>query len=151
VTRAVWPGIADNAVFKQYGHNKDGAYRSRKVKSSMLPEETINKDLDVYFSVKESCYNWLILYCNMIEHMKHKDSGQKVHLPDMYMHILDDYGSILMQVVFSKITFVDLEKMEFNVQDTNIVNKEVKLSLTYTDFEIRFYTDNHLEEKPIVV
>lgn len=152
ITKVVWPGISDDAVFTQFSGTKDGSYRKRSNKSSKTPDEAIDKSLDIYFSVKESYYNWLLLYCNTIEHLKHINSGNKVHLPgDIFMHVLDDNGSILMMIVFSKVTFKDLEKMEFNVQDTNINNKEIQLSLTYTDFEIKFYTDNHLEEKPIIV
>lgn len=151
VSKVVWPGIADETI-TQYGAKKDGSYKTRRMNTAKSPEELIEKNLDVYFSVKEGYYNWLILYSNLLEQMKHNSkSREKFHLPECYLQVLDDAGSIIMQIAFQKINFVNLEKMEFNTQDTNIVNKDFSLSLTYTDFDMRFYMDGDLSEKGEII
>lgn len=151
VTKFVWPGISDDSISTQFGVNRQtGIPRSRKNKGGKAPEELVDKSLTIMFSCKESYFNWLVLYCNFLEHLKYKKSSEKVHLPDCTGHIMDDNGSVLISIIFTGVVFQDLERMEFYVQDTNILSREFKLELTYNDFDMQFYSDNKKEEQIVV-
>lgn len=150
--KVVWPGITDDSTVKQYGVNRETKInRSRINKGGKAPDELIDKTLSITYSTKESYLNWLIFYVNFLEHFKYRDSEKKVHLPDCGIHIMDDNGSLLMSVVFTGVTFSDLEKMEFNSRDSKFVNKDFVLTLNFVDFNMRFYVDNDLTEKAIIV
>ena len=152
VVKVIWPGIADDSTTKQYGVKKgSGINRSRTNKGGKAADELVSKELTVVLSVKESYVNWLLLYCNWLEHFKLPESEKKIHLPDCGMHIMDDNGSVLMSIVFTGITFLDMEKMEFNVTDNKFINRDFQLSLTYNDFDMRFYLDNEKREADSII
>lgn len=148
ITKVVWPGLTDDSTTVQWGVNKDTRVnRSRTNKGGKSPEELVDKSLTINFSCKESYFNWMVLYCNFLDHLKYQKAGEKVHLPDCTIHIMDDNGSVLMAIIFTEVVFKDLERIEFYVQDASILNREFKLELSYNNFDMQFFADNDKREK----
>lgn len=116
--------------------------RKKTYKGGVMPKERITeKTINLSFELKNDFMNWIILYLQFMAFLDHSASKDRVFLPNVFAHIYDERDNVIVEMVYSQITFRKIDRLEFNRQQQGIMPRSFNVILAFNDFDINFNMD----------
>ncbi len=126
------PGLKDEGTEKQTNRGKFRTY-----KGSMIPQEMVDKTLTLTFKLKGSFLNWIIFYKQTLKFLDSSAGSDRVFLPPIYTHILDDNGNAIIELQYNQIRITDLPDLDLKKSDNGIVSREFDITFAWNNFDIK--------------
>lgn len=135
VMNGMIPGLKDEGSGEQvveFG-------KSRTFKGSLIPKENMVKTINVSFKLKNSFLNWMIFYKQMLAFLDHANEDE--YMQPVYMHILDDYGNAIINLIYKEIRIQEVPPLDFTKQDRGIISRDFQITFAFNNFDIAFNLD----------
>lgn len=136
IINGMLPGLKDDGS----GEQVHSFGKTKKFKGSLRPEESVTKTFNVSFKLKDNFLNWIIFYKQMLSYLDHKN--EKQFMQPIFMHILDDYGNVIITLVYHEIRLLEVPPLDFRKQDRGILTKEFQIQFGFNEFKLEFNLNN---------
>lgn len=139
ITDAEIPGFIDVGTKEQVVKQGDirtfpGALKFKQQQST--------KELTVTFQLKNDYLNWLIMmrqFWLQIEKKERKNENDQgtTFLEPIRLQVLDDYGNINFEMLYTQIRIVEIEKIRLQMQNVTLSGNQFTVRFSFNEFDYK--------------
>lgn len=140
ITNAIIPELSEedtSSVTEQVSSSGE----RRTFPGSIDIKQTIDKKIELKFNLKSSYFNWILLYLNYLEFKSYEnvnDDGKAItYLPDVNLHIIDEFGNVIIEITYKEIRYVYCDGLDFERAATLLSEDKFSVKLAFNKWEVR--------------
>jgi hypothetical protein len=130
----VIPGVVDTTSPEQTRYK---GLKQTFASATRIEEMVESKKLSISFQHKSIYFNWLILRRMFELHVGKTAKNADTFLPQIYLHILDNYGNIILELIFKEIRIESVPQIQLLKNDIGIKTENFICGFTFNKYEFK--------------